>query len=259
MKIVVLVKQVPDTWGERKLDIATGRVDRSSSDRVIDDVNERAIEVALSYKDSSKATEVVLVSMGPSTATEVLRKGLSMGADAAIHVLDDGLAGSDVSATARVLAAAVKNLDADLIVAGNESTDGRGGVIPAMLAEHLHVPHVTFLSSVDVTETTVTGIRSTESGTITVHATLPAVISVTEQAPEARFPGFKGIMSAKKKPLTTASLSDLGLGADQFAASGRSVVVSTIERPARSVGRKIVDDGNAAKELADFLAAGHLI
>jgi electron transfer flavoprotein beta subunit len=258
MKIVVLMKQVPDTWGERKLDTATGLSDRGATDAVIDEIGERALEVALTYRDANKGTEVVVASMGPASVTAALRKGLSMGADSAVHVLDDALAGADAWLTSKVLAAVVARSGCDVVVAGNESTDGRGGVVPAMIAEHLDLPHLSFLNDVSLTDTEVKGTRSTESGSIQAHATLPAIISITEALPEARFPNFKGILTAKKKPLEVLSLADLGLDAAR-SGNGRSVVVSTVQRPARTAGTKTIDEGNAGVELAEFLVAGRLI
>lgn len=256
MKIIVLVKQVPDTWGERKLNTDTGWLDRGASELVIDEIDERAVEVALAYKDSHKDTEVVVATMGPAGATDVLRKGLAMGADSAIHVLDDQLAGSDVNWTSAVLASAITRAGYDLVIAGNEATDGRGGVVPAAVAERLGVPHLTFLNTIEISADSVKGQRGTENGTLDVHASLPAVISVTEASAEPRFPNFKGIMSAKKKPLETISVGDLGV---ELAGGGRSVVLSTAARPARTAGTKIVDDGNAAVELAEFLKSNRLL
>lgn len=260
MKIIVLVKQVPDTEEERKLDLTSGGLDREAGENIADEINERALEVALSYKDSHKGTEVVVLSMGPDSATKSLRKVLSMGADSAIHVLDDALAGADVQWTSAVLAAAANNAGFDLLIGGNESTDGRGGVVPAMVAEHLGLPHLSFLDSVDISDGAVTGVRGTENGTLGVRAPLPAVIAVTERSAEARFPNFKGIMTAKRKPISVVGLADLGIDpTTAFAPLGRSVVISLNERPARTAGKKIVDEGNAGVELAEFLVAGHLI
>lgn len=256
MKIAVLIKQVPDTWGERKLDPATGRVDRDASDRVIDEVGERALEVALTVKDEAKDTEIVAVSMGPQEATDALRKALSMGADSAIHVLDDALTGSDMLRTATVLSAALRDVGFDLVLAGNESTDGRGGIVPAMIAEQLGMPALLNLNSVQLSAGQVSGERGTEDGTLTAHAALPAVVSVTERTPEARFPNFKGIMTAKKKPIAVITASQLGVDLDSLATS---VVLSTAEREARAAGRIVVDDGNAAAELAQYLADQRLI
>jgi electron transfer flavoprotein beta subunit len=260
MKIAVLVKQVPDTYEERRMDPTTGLLDRAANEPIIDEISERAIEVALRFKDANKGAQVVLLAMGPESVTAALRKALALGADSAVHVLDDSLVGSDVGLTARVLAAALAAEKPDLIVAGNESTDGRGGVVPAMVAEHLGVPQLTGLESVDIGATSVSGVRAAEAGSLDVHASLPAVISITERMPEVRFPNFKGILSAKKKPLLVTSLSELGLDpAALVAGTGRSVVVDTMARPARSAGKKVVDDGNAGVELAAFLAENHLI
>lgn len=255
MKIIALVKQVPDTWGERVLDPETGLLDREASDPIIDEINERALEVALQYKDDNKDSQVVALAVGPKGATDTLRKALAMGADSAIHVLDDGLNGADLAFTADVIAAAAQREGFDVIIAGNESTDGRGGVIPAMLAEKLGLAQVTYLDSVELSADSVKGERATEYGTLEVSSALPAVISVTERAAEPRFPNFKGIMSAKKKPLDTVSLADLGVSAPE----AKSVVSSVAKRPERSAGTKIVDDGTAATQLAEFLASNRLI
>jgi electron transfer flavoprotein beta subunit len=259
MKIIVLMKQVPDTYGERRLDTQTGRVDRESGEAIVDEISERALEIALRHKDSHKGTHITVLTMGPASANAALRKGLSMGADAAIHVLDDALAGADMGQTAAVLAAALPANDYDLVIAGNESTDGRGGAVPAMLAEHLNLPHLSFLDSVELSAGEVGGERVTEYGSLDVRATLPAVISITERAAEARFPNFKGIMTAKRKPLSVVSLAELGLDPAEALAGARSVVLSTNPRPARTAGTKIVDEGNAGEQLADFLAANRLI
>lgn len=255
MKVVVLIKQVPDTWGERRLDPDTGWVDRAASDRIVDEIGERALEVALSHKDRAKDTEIVALTMGPATATEALRKALSMGADAAVHVLDDTLAGADMLRTATVLAAAIRSTGFDVVIAGNESTDGRGGVIPAMVAELLGVPAALNLDTVELSAGEVSGSRSIEDATMAVRAPLPALVSITERTAEPRFPNLKGIMGAKKKPMTVLSVADLDAGAP----ASESVIVSVSERPARAGGHVIVDDGTAATQLAEYLAANRLI
>lgn len=259
MKIIVLVKQVPDTSDERRLDPATGLLDRSSTEGVVDEVNERGLEVALLYKDSHKGTVVVALSMGPQGVIQALRKALSMGADSAIHVLDDDLSGADAVATAKALSAALKTTKFDLVVAGNESTDGRTGTVPAMVAEHLSLPLLGSINSVDINGASVTGERESESGILKVRAALPAVITVTEGSPEARFPNFRGILTAKRKPVTTLSLADLDLHRAARSDAGRSVVLATVVRPKREAGTKIVDDGTAGVRLAEFLATNGLL
>lgn len=252
MRIAVLVKQVPDTWNERRLDPATGVLDRASSDLVIDEINERALEAALVVKDSDNTTEIVVITMGPASATEVLRKGLSMGADSAVHILDSALAAADYVSTAATLAAILREGSFDLVIAGNQSTDGRGGVIPAMLAEHLDLPLLSNLDTIEITESDVRGERGIEGATQSVHAALPAIISVTERANEPRFPTFKGIMGAKRKPVDAVTA---GPPVD----ASHSVIVTVAERPARNAGIRIIDDGTAATQLVDFLVAGRLI
>jgi electron transfer flavoprotein beta subunit len=257
VKIIVLVKQVPDTEEERRLDPATGLLDRAAGESVADEINERALEVALRHKDTDKGSEIVVLTMGPASATQALRKALSMGADSAVHVMDDRLEGADLAMTAAVLAAAVQQAGFDLVVAGNESTDGRGGLVPAMMAEHLGLPLLPSLDTVELTGGTVAGEVTVEAGTLSVSTALPAIVSVTERAAEARFPNFKGIMTAKRKPLATLSLADLGL--DAGAGHPTSTVLTISERPARAAGKKIIDDGTAARELAEFLVAGRLV
>lgn len=246
MKIVVLVKEVPDTYGERRLDLATGLIDRSSGDQVIDEINERALEVALQVKDKAKDTEVVVVSMGPEQVKDALRKKLlAMGADRAVHLVDDSLAAADALQTAKALAAVLKDESADLIVAGNESTDGRGGVVPAMLAELLGLPLLGSLSHADIAEGRVSGTRSAESVETVLSASLPAIVTVTEKSAEARFPSFMGVMGAKKKPLDAVAAP---------APEGPATkVLSTAERPARAAGTVITDEGDAGRQLAEWL------
>lgn len=254
MKIVVLIKQVPDTAEERRLSPDTGRVDREATDPVIDEITERALELALTVKDRDKSTEVVVATMGPADAAKSIRKALSMGADSGIHILDNSLAGADMVLTAATLAAALRDTGADLVIAGNESTDGRAGMIPAMIAEHLGLPLLGSLVSAEIGGDSVAGVRLSEAGTQEVTASYPAVLTVTERFEEARFPNFKGIMGAKRKPLATISAAELGVSAQV-----RSTVLDVAQRPARTAGRKIVDDGNAAAEIVDFLAARRLI
>ncbi len=259
MKIVVLVKEVPDTWGDRRLNLETGLLERGAGELVLDEIGERAIEVALTYAETNSGSEVVVLAMGPASVSTNLRKGLAMGADRAIHILDDALIGADTTLTATTLAAALSHEDFDLVIAGNVSTDGGGAVIPSMVAELLDVPAATGLSTVAITATHVTGRRDTEVGSYTVKAALPAVVSITEALPDARFPSFKGIMAAKKKPLDTLTLADLSAAAGASGEEAHSIVISLAERPARAAGVTIVDEGDAGTQLAEFLAKNQLI
>ncbi len=258
MKIVVLVKEVPDTYGDRKLNLETGLAERGASDTVIDEIGERALEVALSYADKNPDAEVVVLSMTPAGSAATVRKGLSMGAGSAVHVADEGLVGADLGLTAEVLAAALRRTGFDLVIAGNLSTDGSGGVIPAMVAELLDVPAATALNSVQIGDGMVSGERASDGATMQVTAELPAVISITERLPDARFPNFKGIMAAKKKPFETVTLQDLGIEPEDPNAS-RSIVLALSEKPARAAGVKVVDEGDAGAKLAEFLIQNRLV
>lgn len=259
MKIAVLVKEVPDTWGDRQLDPQTKRVVRAG-DNVTDEINEKAVEAALLLRDSVPGSTVTTVTMGPKSAREAVRRSLAMGADNGIHILDDRLVGSDAVQTSAAIAAALALGSFDLVIAGNESTDGRTAAVPAMLAERLGLSQLTFLRTLAVEGDTVTGERMTGTGYLEVSAKLPAVVSVTEQIAEARFPSFRGIMAAKKMPLETVDLNELG-SPDEFAGAENSwsVVTSVTVRPPRAAGTIIRDDGTAATQLADYLASAKLL
>jgi electron transfer flavoprotein beta subunit len=262
MNIVVLVKQVPDTYSERRLR-GDGALDRDASDAVLDEINERAVEEALQLKEAHGGSDVTVtvVSMGPDRATEAIRKALSMGADAAVHLTDEGLAGSDAVGTARALAGAIGTVgEVDLVLAGNEASDGRSAAVPAMVAEVLGLPALTHARQVTVEGGSVTVRRETDDGVVTLSAELPAVVSVNEKINEPRYPSFKGIMAAKKKPVTTLSLADAGLDASQVgAAAALTSVVNATPKPPKSAGEKVVDDGDGGTKLAAFLVAQKLI
>jgi len=259
MNIVVLCKQVPDTYSERRLR-GDGALDRDASDAVLDEINERAVEEALQLKEAHDAT-VTVVSMGPDRATEAIRKALSMGADAAVHLSDEALAGSDAIGTARALAGAIGAVgDVDLVLAGNEASDGRSAAVPAMIAEILGLPSLTHARQVTVDGGALTVHRETDDGVTVLSADLPAVVSVGEKINEPRYPSFKGIMAAKKKKVTTLSLADAGLDASQVGAAGAlTAVVEATPKPPKSAGEKIVDGGDGGAQVAAFLVAQKLI
>jgi electron transfer flavoprotein beta subunit len=260
--IVVLIKQVPDTWSERKLSDGDFTLDRDAADAVLDEINERAVEEALLIKEREGGDSTVTVlTAGPQRATEAIRKALSMGADKAVHVLDDGLHGSDMVQTGWTLARALGTVEGtELVIAGNEATDGVGGAVPAIIAEYLGLPQLTHLRKVTVEGGKVTGERETDDGVFTVEAPLPAVVSVTEKINEPRFPSFKGIMAAKKKPVSTLGIDDLGLADGSTGlANASTMVVDGAPRPPRESGEKITDDGAGGTKAAEFLAAARLI
>ncbi len=259
MNIVVLVKQVPDTYSERNLRSTDGVLDRDGADAVIDEIDARGVEAALQLTEQHGG-EVTVMTMGPSRAVEVLRKSLAMGAHRAVHISDGALAGSCVVQTSEVLAAALKTVAFDLIIAGNESTDGRTAAVPAMLAELLGLPQVTFVRSLEIVYGGIRAERVVEGGYSEVSASLPAVVSVTEKVNEPRYPNFKGIMAAKSKPLTTLTAAVLGLSVDTLGlANASSTVLSATPRPPKNAGEKLVDAGDGGRQIADFLVSARLI
>lgn len=253
MDVVVLVKQVPDTYSERRLREGDHRLDRGGADAVIDEIDSRGVEIALQLTEGVGG-EVTVVTMGPERAVEVLRKALAMGAHRAVHVVDEGLVGADALATSAVLAAALRTVTFDLLVAGNEATDGRMGSVPSMLAERLGLPAVTQVRKLAVVGGEVRADRADEAGYSEVTAPLPAVVSVTEKLTEPRYPNFKGIMSAKSKPVITLTLADLGVVVE-----ASTVVVDAVPRPPRAAGRKVSDDGEGGRRVAEFLVGARLI
>ncbi len=254
MKIVVLVKQVPDSGTERTLRSDDNTVDRASANNVINEMDEYAIEEALKLKEAHGG-EVTILTMGPERASESIRKALSMGPDKAVHVVDDALHGSCALATSKVLAAAVKTLEADLIIAGSESTDARGQVMPHMLAERLGVAALTGARKLTVDGASITIERQTEEGYEVVTASTPAVVSVWDTINEPRYPSFKGIMEAKKKQVQTLTLADLGIAADEVGTAGASTaVVEASKRPPRQGGTRVTDEGEGGVKLVEYLA-----
>jgi electron transfer flavoprotein beta subunit len=255
MNIVVLVKQVPDSSAERSLRAGDNTVDRGSASNVINEMDEYAIEEALRVQ-AVHGGEVTVLTMGPQGASESIRKALSMGPDRAVHVLDEVLHGSCAVATSKVLAAALGTLNPDLVLCGAEATDGRVQVMAHMLAERLGIAALTGARKLTVDGATLTIERQTEEGFEVVAASTPAVVSVWDTINEPRYPSFKGIMAAKKKPVQTLSVADLGIAASEVGFAGASsVVVEHSKRPPRSGGRKVDDEGDGGVKLVEFLAS----
>lgn len=253
MKIAVCVKQVPDTWAEKRLVDADATLDRESADGVLNELDEYAVEEALQIAEATGG-EVTVVSMGPERAGETIRKALSMGADAGVHIVDDALHGSDAIATSAVLAEALKGKGYDLIVFGSESTDARMSVVPAMVAERLGIAQLTFAQKVSVADGQVTVERVSETGFDTVVAATPVVISVVEKINEPRYPSFKGIMAAKKKPVDTVTISALGIAPSAVGTGAAwSVVEDFAARPPKAAGVVVTDEGDGGTKIATYL------
>ena len=259
MKIVVCVKQVPDSWAEKKLSADDKTLDRASVDRVMNELDEYAVEEALTLAEAHGG-EVTVLSMGPDDTAETIRRALSMGADAGIHLSDDALHGSDAVATSLALAKVLEGREFDLVIFGSESTDARMSVVPAMVAERLGLPQLTFASKVEVDGGTVKIRRVADYGYDEVTAPTPAVVSVVEKINEPRYPSFKGIMAAKKKPVDKLDLAAVGVAAAAVGASGSwTVVDSFADRPPRAKGTIVEDAGDGGAKIAEFLSTQKFI
>ena len=259
MNIVVLVKQVPDSGSERKLDPQDNTVARATADNVINEMDEYAIEEALTVKEAHGG-EVTVLTVGPDTATDAIRKALSMGADKAVHVSDDALHGSDAVQTSAVLAAALQQLEYDLVICGAEATDSQMSVMPALLAERLGIPQVSGARKLTVEGGTVKVERQTDGGYWQVEAPLPAIVSTWDTINEPRYPSFKGIMAAKKKPVETRSLADLGIDpATVGLGAATSQVLDFAGRPPKGEGVKVPDEGDGAQKLVEYLASQKIV
>jgi electron transfer flavoprotein beta subunit len=253
MNVAVCVKQIPDPAAPGSLQPDTKNLVREGK-LILDDSDSYGVEMALQLADSAGGGEVTLVSMAPHGETSGLRTALAMGAAKAILVSDDALAGTDALGTAKVLAAAIKRAEPDLVVAATESTDGYTGTTPAQVAELLGLPSVTFAKKIEVSDGKVRVERQTEAGFDQVECPLPAVVTVTAGVVEPRYPSFKGIMAAKGKPVEQLKVADLGLTPDQVGAAGaRQEVFDVAAAEERKAGEVVVDEGDAHERIIAFL------
>lgn len=264
--IVALVKHVPDTWSTKTLE-ADHTLDRESVDNMLDEINEFSVEQALRIKGDDSANQVIALTVGPASADEALRKALAMGADDAVHVQDDALAGSDALATTWAIhnalnAIAAKFGSVDLVVMGNSASDAGTGLLAGMLAEYRQAPALTNVTGVSLDGDKVNGKREDAAGQWELSATLPAIVSVTDKADQPRFPNFKGLMAAKKHDVTVWSIADINVDAANVGlAASTTAVTAAQERPARTAG-EVIDSGSPeemAAKVADYLASKNLI
>jgi electron transfer flavoprotein beta subunit len=261
MKIFVCIKQVPDpNTTVSQLDPTTKRLVRNGVSLVLDPGDESTISAAIKLRDTIGNSEVVALSMGPTSAQEAMRKALTMGADRAILITDPALAGSDAISTAHVLAAALKKESADLVFCSTESTDGYTGMVPGGIAEFLGIPQLTFAREIKIEGQKAVIKRVIPKGYQTIESNLPAVVTIASGSFEAIYPTMKGIMGAKKKPFTQLKLADLGIDASLVGEAGASERVVTIGKAeARAAGQILKDDGNSAQQIADFLQRYQLL
>jgi len=258
MRIAVCVKQIPDPATPYKLAPDTHRVERPN-DQVLDDTDRFGVEVGLRLAEGDDGS-VTLFSMSPSGSLQGIRQALAMGADKAVIIDDATLAGSDALTTARILAAAIDREGFDLVVAGTESTDGYTGVVPQQIAELLDLPSLTFARKVDVADGVVRIEQQTSDGYDVVEAPLPALLSVTSGVVEPRYPTFKGIMGAKKKPIDVLTAEDLGFTADQVGDAGAGQTITSVDVvPTREAGEIVEDDGEGYLRIVALLEQAKVI
>jgi electron transfer flavoprotein beta subunit len=260
MKIAVCMKEVPDAAAPKRLDPSTRRLDRSV-EGALNDFDTHALEEALRVKDGAADTEVVVVSMGPAKAAESLRKALAMGADRLLLVTDDAAAGSDLLATASVLAKALERESADLVLFGQQAGDSDGAVLWAALADRMRLPMISQAASLDLDGGKARSKRQTEYGYDVLEAPLPCVVAVSDAINEPRYPSLKGIMGAKKKPVDTVSLADLGVDSGEVGEAGsRTEVLGTGEPPPRGETQRIEDEGgDSAQTIVSYLQERKLL
>ncbi len=252
VKIAVCVKQIPDPANPGRLD-ADGKTLARDEKLILDESDSYGVEMALQLAEAAGG-EVVLVSMSPTGEVGGIRTALAMGADAAVIISDDALAGSDALGTAKVLAAALRRTQPDLILTATESTDGYTGTVPAQIAELLSLPSVTFAKSVEVGSDGLLVRRQAEYGYDEVACPLPAVVSVTAGVVEPRYPSFRGIMAAKSKPTEMLTLAGLGLEPSEVGWTGaRQRIIDVSPVPERGGGEICEDDGTGHERIVALL------
>jgi electron transfer flavoprotein beta subunit len=259
VKVAVCVKEVPEASARTRIDPGTLRLDRSGT-AALNPFDAHALEEALRIKERTGDGEVVALMMAPPRAADSLRKALAIGADRAVHVVDDALAGSDLVATARALARALEREEADLVLLGQQGGDSDGAVLWSALADLLRLPVVSQAASLELEDRKVTVKRQTEYGYDMIEAPLPAVVAVSDAINEPRYPSLKGIMGAKRKPFETLGLGDLGLAVEEVGEAGsRTEVLALADPPSRGESVRIEDDGSAAEKIVEYLAEKKLL
>lgn len=259
MKIVTLVKYVPDATGDRTF-TDDGTVDREV-DGLLSELDEYAVEQALQIADERDDVEVVALSLGPDDAADAIKRALQIGATSGVHICDDAVHGTDVMGTSALLAAAITKLEPDLVITGMSSTDGSMGVMGALLSERLGWPALTFGATLTLDGRTVSIRRDGDVASQTVEAELPAIVSVTDQSGEARYPSMKGILAAKKKSVEEWTAADLGVDPSELGLAGSwTAVTGTEPRPEKQAGQVITDDGaSGSTAFVEFLSAGKYV
>lgn len=255
MKICVLVKEVPDAAVQKRIDPNTMRIDRSG-EKNLNPFDTHAIEAAMQIKEGGQipVEEIVAVTMGPDSAARALQKAVALGADRSVHLADDALAGSDVSATGYALAKVLESESPDLVLLGQQSDDGECYTIGAVVADHLKMPSLTQVIKMDVTGEALRCERQAEYGYDTVEVSLPAVISVGDAINEPRYPSLKAIMGAKKKPLDNKATADVGIDAGQVGEAGSKTAVLALNPPPQKEAGEVIEDEDTNETVEKIVA-----
>lgn len=239
MRVAVCVKCVPASSSPRLLDASTGRLVRSSL--VLNPPDLHALEAALQVRDRTGA-DVVVVSVAAEAAARALRNTFALGVDCCVLVCDDAIAGSDMLATSRVLAAALSQCHCDLVLFGQEASDANGALIWAAVAERLGLPLISWATSVEIVDGAVVATRTTEDGTQVVEAPMPAVIAVAASANEPRHAALRDVIAAKSKACEYAGLAELAIDPSLVGSTGSGTAVREHRAAPSARGRCIVDD-----------------
>src|SRR5215203_6113546 len=255
VKICVLVKEVPDAAVEKRINPSTGRMDRSG-EKNLNPFDTHAIEAAMQLKEGGAIAvdEVVAVTMGPESAKRALTKAVSLGADRSVHLSDEALAGSDVNGTGYALAKVLAEESPDLVLLGQQSDDGECYTIGAVVADHLAMPSLTQVIKMDVADGKLRCERQAEYGYDTVEVELPAVISVGDAINEPRYPSLKAIMGAKKKPLDTKAIGDVGIEAERVGEQGSRTTVLELKPPPEKEPGEIIEDEDTNETVEKIVA-----
>jgi electron transfer flavoprotein beta subunit len=255
MKICVLVKEVPDAAVTKRIDPATGRLDRSG-EKNLNPYDTHAIEAAMQLKEGGElqVDEIVAVTMGPDSAVRALHKAVSLGADRSIQLTDDALAGSDVAATGYALAQTLEREKPDLVLLGQQSDDGECYTIGAVVADHLQMPSLTQVIKMDPADGGLRCERQAEYGYDTVQVELPAVISVGDAINEPRYPSLKAIMGAKKKQLDKLATGDVSIDVSMVGIDGSQVQCGSFKQPPQKSGGTIIEDEDTNETVEKIVA-----
>jgi electron transfer flavoprotein beta subunit len=255
MKICVLVKEVPDAAVRKRIDPASGRIDRSG-ERTLNPYDAHAIEAAMAIKEGGavEVGEIVAVTMGPESALRALHKAVSLGADRSLHLCDDALAGSDVAATGYALAKALEREQPDLVLLGQQSDDGECYTVGAVVADHLRMPSLTQVIKLELDGETLRCERQAEYGYDTVEVDFPAVIAVGDAINEPRYPSLKAIMGAKKQPLETLSAGDVGIDSARVGGEHAAAHWVAAKEPAKKAPGTMIEDEDTDATVAQIVA-----